>query len=115
SMRRTLLAGVAVVGVFFGGFGGWAAYAPLAGAAVAPAVISPDGERRAVQHLEGGIVQELLVHEGSSVDAGQPLVVLDPSASRANRDVLQKELRSNLAARARLIAEQDEASTLSFP
>jgi len=115
SMRKTLWVGVAVVAGFFGGFGGWATMAPLSGAAIAPGVISPDGERRAVQHLEGGIVQELLVHEGSTVEAGQPLVVLDPSASRANRDVLQKELRSNLATQARLIAERDDADKVTFP
>jgi HlyD family secretion protein len=115
SMKKTLWAGVAVIVGFFGGLGGWAAMAPLSGAAIAPGVISPDGERRAVQHLEGGIVQELLIHEGSVVEAGQPLIVLDPSASRANRDVLQKELRSTLAIRARLIAERDDTAEVDFP
>jgi len=115
SMKKTLWAGVAVIVGFFGGLGGWAAMAPLSGAAIAPGVISPDGERRAVQHLEGGIVQELLIHEGSVVEAGQPLIVLDPSASRANRDVLQKDLRSTLAIRARLIAERDDVAEIVFP
>jgi HlyD family secretion protein len=115
SLHKTLWAGVVVVATFFGGVGAWTAYAPLSGAAVAPGVVSPDGERRAVQHLEGGIVQELLVHEGSTVEAGQPLIVLDPSASGANRDVLQKELRSNLAIRARLIAERDDLPKIAFP
>jgi HlyD family secretion protein/epimerase transport system membrane fusion protein len=115
SLKKTLWVGVAVIAGFFGGLGGWAALAPLSGAAIAPGVISPDGERRAVQHLEGGIVQELLVHEGSAVEAGQPLVVLDPSASRASRDVLQKELRSTLAVRARLIAERDDVAEVAFP
>jgi HlyD family type I secretion membrane fusion protein len=115
SLKKTLWVGVAVIAGFFGGLGGWAALAPLSGAAIAPGVISPDGERRAVQHLEGGIVQELLVHEGSTVEAGQPLVVLDPSASRASRDVLQKELRSTLATRARLIAERDDVDEVVFP
>jgi HlyD family secretion protein/epimerase transport system membrane fusion protein len=115
SLKKTLWVGAAVIAGFFGGLGGWAAMAPLSGAAIAPGVISPDGERRAVQHLEGGIVQELLVHEGSLVEAGQPLVVLDPSASRASRDVLQKELRSTLAIRARLIAERDDVAEVVFP
>lgn len=114
SLRKTLGAGVVVTALFFGGLGTWSAYAPLSGAAVAPGVISPDGERRAVQHLEGGIVQELLVHQGSVVEAGQPLIVLDPSASRANRDVLHKELRSNLAMRARLVAERDDLPRIAF-
>jgi HlyD family secretion protein len=115
SMKTTLWVGVAVIVGFFGGLGSWSAMAPLAGAAIAPGVISPDGERRAVQHLEGGIVQQLLIHEGSVVEAGQPLIVLDPSASLANRDVLQKELRSTLAIRARLMAERDDAADVLFP
>src|SRR5262245_36352129 len=90
SLRKTLWTGTAIVGFFFIGLGGWSAHAPLAGAAIAPAVVSPDGERRAVQHLEGGIVKELLVHEGSRVTFRQPLVTMDASASRATRDVLIK-------------------------
>ena len=115
SLKKTLWVGVAVIVGFFGGLGGWSAMAPLSGAAIAPGVISPDGERRAVQHLEGGIVQELLIHEGSMVEAGQPLIVLDPSASRTSRDVLQKELRSTLAIRARLFAERDDVAEVAFP
>lgn len=115
SLRKTLWTGTAIVGFFFLGLGGWSAYAPLAGAAIAPAVISPDGERRAVQHLEGGIVKKLLVHEGSEVKVGQPLVVMDSSASRATRDVLVKDLNSNLAIRSRLIAERDGMESIAFP
>ena len=114
SLRKTLWIGLAVTAGFFIGLGGWSTMAPLSGAAIAPGVISPDGERRAVQHLEGGIVQELLVHEGSEVEAGQPLVVLDPSASEASREVLHKELRSSLAMRARLVAERDDTDSIAF-
>lgn len=115
SLRRTLLAAATITGTFFVGLGGWAAYAPLAGAAVAPAVTSPDGNRRQVQHLEGGIVRELLVREGSTVHAGEPLVVLDSTSARASRDILRKELRSLLTLRARLIAERDGANEIAFP
>lgn len=115
SLRRSLWAGAAIGGVFFVGFTGWAAWAPLSGAAVAPAVISPDGSRRTVQHLEGGIVQELFVREGSQVEPGQPLLVLESSAARANRDVLQKELRLAIIKRWRLMAERDSAPELAMP
>jgi HlyD family secretion protein len=115
SMRTTVRLGGVVALLFFGGLGGWAAYAPISGAAIAPGVISPDGERRAVQHLDGGIVQMLLVHEGSDVDAGQPLLILDPSASQASRELLQKELLGNLAIRARLVAERDNADAVAYP
>ena len=63
--------------LFFGGFGAWAALVPLTDAAVAPAVVAPEGYRRTVQHLEGGIVSEIRVRDGSAVQAGEVLVVLD--------------------------------------
>ena len=69
SLRPPLLAGTAVALAFFAGFGGWAATAPLAGAAVAPALVAPEGSRKTVQHLEGGIVRRILVHDGSLVAA----------------------------------------------
>ena len=74
ALRPLLLAGAAVAVAFFGGLGGWAATAPLVGAVVAPAVVAPVGQRKSIQHLEGGIVREILVREGESVAAAQPLV-----------------------------------------
>lgn len=108
SLRRNLMVGAAIAGVFFVGFGGWAAFAPLSSAAVAPAVISPEGNRRTVQHLEGGIVEELLVHEGMSVEAEQPLLVLESNIAQASHDVLLKDFRSTLATQWRLLAERQK-------
>ena len=88
-LRGPIRAGVLVIGLFFGGVGWWAATAPLAGAAIAPGVVSPDGSRRTVQHLEGGIIREIRVRDGSSVKAGDPLIVLEDVQSRASVDVLQ--------------------------
>ena len=88
SLRRPLLAGTAVALAFFAGFGTWAATAPLAGAAVAPAVIVPDGSRKAIQHLEGGIVRRILVRDGDRVTAGQPLVELDATRTLAEHAAL---------------------------
>jgi HlyD family secretion protein len=70
ALRRPVRAGVLVIGLFFGGIGWWAASAPLAGAAIAPGVVSPDGSRRVVQHLEGGIIREILVSDGTRVRTG---------------------------------------------
>src|SRR5215217_3220084 len=83
SLRLPLLAGGTVAACFFGGLGGWAAMAPLAGAALAPAVVAPDGSRKTIQHLEGGIVRRILVHDGSHVVAGQALIELDDTAARS--------------------------------
>ncbi len=64
-LGRETVAGIGIVGVFLAGFVGWAALAPLDSAAIAPGVVSVDGYRKTVQHLEGGIVGEILVREAS--------------------------------------------------
>ena len=67
ALRPVALAGVAVAALFVGGFSAWGFYAPLASAAIAPGVVSPDSSLNTIQHLEGGIVQEILVTEGDPV------------------------------------------------
>ena len=114
-LRRPVRAGVLVVVLFFGGIGWWAASAPLAGAAIAPGVISPDGSRRVVQHLEGGIIREILVSDGSRVRAGDPLIVLEDVQARAGFDALEARFHTLAATQARLLAEQSAAASVSFP
>ena len=77
NFRGPLLAALLILLVFFGGFGAWATLVPLSGAALAPGYVAPEGFRKTVQHLEGGIVSEILVREGSKVEAGDTIVVLD--------------------------------------
>jgi HlyD family secretion protein len=114
-LHRSILAGALVIGLGLGGFGLWAAAAPLAGAAIAPGVISPDGSRRTVQHLEGGIIQSILVEDGSVVQAGDPLIVLQDIQARAGHDVLRSRFHTLAAAQARLLAEQAGAADIRFP
>jgi HlyD family secretion protein len=114
-LRRPVRAGVLVIVLFFGGIGWWAASAPLAGAAIAPGVISPDGSRRVVQHLEGGIIREILVSDGSRVRAGDPLIVLEDVQARAGFDALEARFHTLAATQARLLAEQSAAGSVSFP
>ena len=73
--RWPRMLGYGAVLLLLAGFGGWSSIAPLASAAIATGVVSPDGYRKTVQHLEGGIIQEIHVREGDSVVAGQPLVL----------------------------------------
>ena len=115
SLRPPLLAGTAVALAFFAGFCGWAATAPLAGAAVAPALVAPEGSRKTVQHLEGGIVRRILVHDGSLVAAGQPLVELDDTRARAEHAALLAEWRAAKASEARILAEQADRTEPEFP
>lgn len=115
SIRRPVLAGIAIIALFLGGFSVWGAVAPLAGGAMASGMISPDGSRRTVQHLEGGIVGELMVKEHDLIEAGAPLVVLEETQPRATYQMARGQYRSLLATYARLDAEQLLESAITFP
>jgi HlyD family secretion protein len=107
--------GYASIAVVCAGFGIWAALAPLSGAVVAPARVSVEGESKPVQHLEGGIVREILVREAQSVEEGEVLFRLEPVQAQANADLLSKQLDAALAQDARLAAERDDANDITFP
>src|SRR5690349_13854313 len=82
-----VFAGLAIVGIFFGGFGAWALTAPLNSAVVAQGVVKVEGNRKSVQHLEGGIVKELRVKDDGKVKADDILIVLDDSQAKAEYEV----------------------------
>jgi HlyD family secretion protein/epimerase transport system membrane fusion protein len=115
SLKGPLLATTAIVVLFFGGFGSWAALAPLSGGAVAPAVVAPEGYRKTVQHLEGGIIRKIEVRDGNEVQAGDVLVVLDDTRIRASYAALRAKLVAVLAREARLRAERDGALQAELP
>lgn len=102
---RYFLVGLAIVAIFFGGFGTWAVTAPLNSAVVAQGVVKTEGNRKSVQHLEGGIVKELRVKEGSVVGIGDILIVLDDNQARAEYDVYTKQYVVLRATEVRLLAE----------
>jgi len=112
---RPLLAAAIIILVFFGGFGTWAALAPLDSAAVAPGRVTVASNRKTVQHLEGGIVKDLLVKEGDAVAGGEILIQLDDTQSRARLDLLRGRYDKLLATEARLEAEQAFAPGIKFP
>ena len=115
SVRGPMLVGMLIVTLLVAGAGFWAATAPLAGGAVAPGVISPDGSRRTVQHLEGGIVGEILVRDGDFVEVGAPVVTLKDTQARAIYEMLLSQFWGLRAAQARLIAEQLGRAAVEFP
>ncbi len=112
--RGPVIAAATILVVFFGGFGTWAFLVPLSGAAVAPAYVAPEGFRKTVQHLEGGIVSEIRVREGSKVEAGDVIVVLDDTRALADYNAAKAQLVSMLARSARLAAEESDAETPAF-
>jgi len=105
SLKKYAAAGWITLALFFGVFGIWAMVAPLNGAVVATAVVKVEGNRKNVQHLDGGIVKQLNVKEGDHVNAGDVLITLDDTAARANYEVLAQQYKVLHAAEARLIAE----------
>ena len=99
----------------FASFGTWAFIAPLASAALAPGVVSPDGSRKTVQHLEGGIIDGIHVQEGDVVESGQTLVTLDGTQAEALLRELTERLAHYLAMEARLRAEQSGQDEVRYP
>src|SRR5215813_15650383 len=81
--RLPTIAGILVIGAAVAGFGVWGNSAPIAGAVVASGVFVATGQNKIIQHLEGGVIRTIHVHEGDLVEAGQPLVDLDDTAPRA--------------------------------
>lgn len=114
-IRKPILFGVALIAVFFGGFGTWAALAPLDSAAIAPGTVVVGGSRKAIQHLEGGIVSEVKVEEGTQVKAGDPLIVLDETQPGSSLAMVRGRLRTALALEARLTAERDGKDEMTLP
>jgi HlyD family type I secretion membrane fusion protein len=110
-----IVTGLVILALFFGGLGTWAATAPLNAAVVGEAVVKVAGNRKSVQHLDGGIVRELLVREGDRVAAGDVLLVLDNTEARAEYDLVSQQITTLAAQEARLIAERDDTRSIVFP
>lgn len=113
--RSMARAGYGLIAFTFLGLGGWAALARVDSAVIAPGVVAVESKRQVVQHLEGGIIAEILVQEGQEVAKDQVLFRLDPTQPRANDDSALAQLRAALALEARLLAERDDASVITFP
>jgi HlyD family secretion protein len=115
SIRHHMIAGLVIVIVLFFGVGGWAGTMKLSGAIIAPGSIVVDSNVKKVQHPTGGIVGDLLVHDGDRVKTGQVLVRLDDTVTRANLAIVTKGLTELTARKARLESERDGADSVKFP
>jgi HlyD family type I secretion membrane fusion protein len=114
-IRSPIILGVVTIALFFGGLGTWALLAPLNGAVIGSGALAVVGNRKTVQHRDGGIVSALLVQEGSVVQQGQVLIRLDDTQARAAYDVHRSELLANQALSARDLAELAGVSAIDFP
>jgi HlyD family type I secretion membrane fusion protein len=113
--RQPAALGYAIIVIIFFGLGGWSALAKIDSAVTAPGVVANESNKRTVQHLEGGIVREILVHEGEHVQQGQVLFRIDPIQAKASYDLQRNQLDFALAQDARLQAELDKADHVTFP
>lgn len=112
--RRLRNIGIAIVVTVFFGFGSWAALAPIGSAAVAPGIVAVEGYGKPVQHLEGGVVQAIHVHDGERVDREQLLVTLDDVQARAQYELVHGQYFAALAREARLLAQRDGRAAITW-
>ncbi|WP_445621056.1 HlyD family type I secretion periplasmic adaptor subunit [Kushneria sp. Sum13] len=115
SDRKVKWTGIIILLVAFGGFGLWAALAQLSIAVVASGTVSVESFKKTVQHLEGGIVNQINVRDGDHVEAGDVLMVLDGTQSRSQYDIARANWFIASAQEARLLAEQQDSDSVTFP
>jgi HlyD family secretion protein len=115
SIRLHLVIGLVVVMVLAGGIGGWASTAQISGALIAPGAVVVDSNVKKVQHPTGGVVGELRARDGDVVKAGDIVVRLDDTVTKAGLAIVTKNLNGLWARAARLEAEQRGAERIAFP
>lgn len=107
--------GLILFAVVFGVFGIWATFAPLNSAAYAPGSVTVRSYKKVVQHLEGGIVSDILVQDGDFVEQDQPLLILDDTQAVAQLEIANTQFIALKAREARLIAERDGHDSINYP
>ncbi|RWL02981.1 MAG: HlyD family type I secretion periplasmic adaptor subunit, partial [Mesorhizobium sp.] len=115
TIRRYLLGGIATCILLVGGAGSLAAVTELSGAVIASGKLVVDSSVKKVQHPTGGVVGQIFVREGDAVKAGQVLIRLDETITRANLAIVTKSLDEFEARLARLESERDGKGSISFP
>lgn len=114
SVGKFVTFGLLLLVFAFGGFGLWAFRAPLAAAVISQGSFVATGRNKIVQHLEGGIIKDILVSEGDQVKAGQPIMLLDETSALANkRELFLRQVRLE-AMEARILAEYRQEARLDF-
>jgi membrane fusion protein, type I secretion system len=113
--HRPVVLGLVTFAVLVLGVGGWMALTKISGAVVASGSIAVKGEAKTIQHLDGGIVTEILVSNGDIVKAGDPLVRLDRTLLGAQLTIYGNRLAEAVARRARLVAERDGEDQIHWP
>jgi HlyD family type I secretion membrane fusion protein len=113
--KKTICFGVIVLLFFFGGLGGWSYFFPMTGAVIAPGTVKVVHEKKTVQHLEGGIIDKILIKEGDIVKKGDLLMRLKSSRVGASISLIQGQIWFKLAEQARLTAENSFQESILWP
>lgn len=110
-----VLVGTALALLLLLGAGGWAASAQLSGAVIAQGSVTVDQNLKSIQHRDGGIVSEIGIREGDFVRAGEVLLRLEDTQTKAELSIVRSKLVELAIRRARLLAERDGLAVIEFP
>lgn len=113
--RSYLLWGFGTIAALLIGVFGWSLIAKINGAVLATGIVEVQGKPKTIQHLDGGIVGEIFVENGQTVQAGDVLVRLDPTMLDVNREIADVQLNETLARVTRLQTERDDLPTITWP
>jgi HlyD family secretion protein len=112
--NNPIIWGVSLLALFILSFCMWGSFAQINSAAVTHGTVALDSNRKIIQHLEGGIIKQILVKDGDFVEKGQLLIELRNTLSKANLDLFEKQLTTYIANKTRLLAEQQNKNILTF-
>lgn len=110
-----MILGIGALVLLLGGFGTWAATSNISGAIIASGQIEVDQNRQIVQHIDGGVVANILVDEGDIVNAGETLIRLDRTLLDSELNIIEGQLFEIMARRGRLEAERDDLDQMIIP
>lgn len=111
---RPLIMGFIALAVLVGGVGMWSAVSNIAGAIISSGQIAVEGNRQPVQHVDGGVVGEILVEDGDFVEAGDVVLRFDSMLMTSEMAIIESQLYEIIARKARLVAERDDAEKVVF-
>lgn len=112
--QRLSMIGIGIIVLTFGVLGGWAAFAPLSSAVIGHGTVTVESNRKTIQHLEGGMIRKIYIHEGDQVRAGQVLFELDPVQPTATLGIVKNQLFTLLARADRLNSERSHFASARF-
>ncbi|MDA3897002.1 MAG: HlyD family type I secretion periplasmic adaptor subunit [Desulfobacteraceae bacterium] len=113
--KPLIFAGLLVIFLFFGGLAAWSYFLPFSGAVIAPGTVEISQEKKTVQHLEGGIIDKILVQQGDVVEKGQTLIILKRATVDASVSLMSGQIWTKMAQMARLQAETRMDESIKWP